>query len=296
MSSHRLPDDFNRFLATSSNVIEDPGANGTFDLSACPMFGIATIASGTRKLPDNMPLGTKFFVYATGSVTITTQAAVTMASLTTGQIAEFTARTSTTWNVVIHSTSAATSVNTTLTTSYGFIPIPLTQWRETGTNDTLAVVPGAGLGAGGVLGTDSTPALEYVNGDTDSSLRILYAAAGAQPIVTQVMLPLDMDTTQPMYFKAAGIMGGTADAPVLSLDTYFRDYTGTVSAKIEDDTTAFSDTADIATATIAASDIPDVNEGVPQWATIEVTPGAHGTDSLAIYGTYIQYTKKLLSA
>lgn len=97
MSSHRLPDDFNRFLATSGNVVADPGSNGTFDLTACPMFGMATIASGTRKLPDNMPLGTKFYVYATGSVTITNAAGTTVLVLAAEQIGEFTAKTSTTW-------------------------------------------------------------------------------------------------------------------------------------------------------------------------------------------------------
>lgn len=97
MSSHRLPDDFNRFLATSGNVIADPDASGTFDLTACPMFGLATIASGTRKLPDNMPVGTLFFVYATGSVTITNVAGTTIGTLGSGNIGVFVARTSTSW-------------------------------------------------------------------------------------------------------------------------------------------------------------------------------------------------------
>lgn len=97
MSSHRLPDDFNRFLATSSNIIQDPGSGGTFDLAAAPMFGLATITSGTRVLPDNMPVGTLFFVYATGSVTLNTAAAVTTATLSTGNVAICLATSSTTW-------------------------------------------------------------------------------------------------------------------------------------------------------------------------------------------------------
>ncbi len=300
MSSHRLPDDFNRFLATSSNIIQDPGSGGTFDLEACPMFGVATIASGTRVLPDNMPLGTKFFVYATGSVTINTVAAVTMASLTSGQIGEFTARTSTTWNVVIHSTTGALSLNQaikTLTTSYGYVPIPLTAWREVVTNDIADAGVGAADSSGGVLATDTTPALEYINGDTNSSLRLLWAAGNADPLVCQVILPADLDETQPIYFKAVGVMSGVTNAPVIDLDTYFTELTGGGMAKVEDATSAFSDAIGVQTATIAASDFASlVNNNTPLFATIEITPGSHGTDTLAIYGTYLQYTKTLLTA
>jgi hypothetical protein len=302
MSSHRLPDDFNRFLATSSNVISDPGSGGTFDLQPCPMFGFATIASGTRVLPDNMPAGTKFFVYATGSVTINTAAAVTMASLTSGQIGEFTARTATTWNVIIHSTTGALSLNQvtqTLTTSYGYVPIPLTAWREVTSNDISDAGVGAADSSGGVLATDTTPALEYINGDTNSSLRLFWTntADNRDPVVCQVVLPADLDETQPIYFKAVGVMSGVTNAPVLDLDTYFTELTGGGMTKVEDATGALSDAVGVVSATIAASDFASlVNNNTPLFATIELTPGTHSTDSIAIYGTYLQYTKTLLTA
>lgn len=275
-----------------------PASGGTFDLGGRDRC-IFTVGAGTYLLPDNVPAGVTVYVYSTGSATITTQAPVTMASLTAGQIGEFTSRTATTWNAAVHVTTSATSLNgvvTSLTSTYGIIPIPLTHWREVTSNDISDAGVGAADSSGGVLATDTTPALEYVNGDTDSSLRILWAASGADPLVTQIMLPMDMDTTQPMYFYAAGLMGGATDTPVLSLDTYFRDSSGTVSAKIEDDTSAFSDAADLVFATIAATDVPDVTFGSPQWATIEVTPGAHTNDTLAIYGTYVRYSKKLLTS
>lgn len=299
MSSHRIPDDFNRFLATSSNVIADPGSGGTFDLTSCPMYGWASIASGTRKVPDNMPAGTVFYVYATGSVTITTQASVTMASLTSGQVAELTARTATTWNVVIHATTSATSLNaaiTSLTTQYGFIHIPLTSWREVVSNDTAALATAGTTGSGGVLATDTTPTLEYVNGDTDSTLRMLWATSNVDPIVTQIMLPSDCDISAGIAFKAVGIMSGSSNAPVLSLDTYFYAGAAVVTTKVEDDTTAFGPALSTVTASIATGDIPSTAAGVPVFATIEVTPGAHATDTLQITGTWIQYTKKLLTA
>lgn len=76
--------------------IADPGSAGTFDLKG-KTDCYAIIASGTRVLPNSIPLGVNFRVYATGSVTITSVAAVTIATLTTGQFADFTPLTSTTW-------------------------------------------------------------------------------------------------------------------------------------------------------------------------------------------------------
>lgn len=298
MGAHNDTANDYKLFADGTQTIADPGSGGTFNLRGIDR-GVTTIASGTRKLPDNIPFGVSLTVYASGSVTITTQASVTMASLTAGQVAVFTARTATTWNVVVHATTSATSLNgvlTALTSTYGVVPIPLTQWREVVSNDIAALGTAGTTGSGGVLATDTTPALEYVSGDTDSSLRLLWAAGNTDALVTQIMLPFDMDTTQPIYFYAAGLMGGASNTPVLSLDTYFRDASGTVSSKIEDDTGAFADVAVDVFATIAAADVPDVNFGQPQWATIEITPGAHGTDTLAVYGTYIRYTKKLATS
>jgi len=274
---------------TKNNVIQDPGTGGTFVQNGMA-YGTATVGAGTYKLPDG---GLPQYVQASGAVTVTSYGGTTIVVLSSGQKALFEPLSSTTWCCTVLATG---NVATTLTSSLGAVPIPLTSWRETGTDDTLAVVPGAGLGAGGVLGTDSTPALEYVNGDTDSSLRILWAASGAQPIVAQVMIPFDCDTTQPILFKVSGLMSGATNTPVLSLDTYYRDGGGSVSAKIEDNTSALSDAVETVTATIAASDFPAVSSGVPVFATIEVTPGSHTTDTLAIYGTYLQYTKKLLAS
>jgi len=294
MGAHNDTANDYQLFNTGEQTILDPGSGGTFNLRGRDR-GIATIASGTRKLPDNMPRGVSITVYATGSVTITTQASVTMATLTAGQLATFTARTSTTWNVVVHSTTGALSLNqaiTTLTTSYGYVPIPMTLWRETPSNNIPATAA-----IGGTLTSDSNPSLAFANGDTNSSLRINWPANGVDPISVQVVIPADIDATQPIYFKAVGLMSGTSNTPVLSLDTYFTELTGGGMTKIEDDTSAFSDAVGVVTATIAAADFSSlVTNATPLMVTIEATPGAHATDTLTLYATYLQYTRKLLTA
>lgn len=280
---------------TNNHTIQDPGTGGTFKQDNVA-FGLATVGAGTYILPDN---GLPMYVQATGAVVITSAASVTIATLSSGQVALFVPLTSTTWAATIFDTGSTASLKeleTVATSTYGVIPIPLMQWREVVSNDVAVLATAGTTGSGGTLATDTTPTLEYVNGDTDSSLRILWATSNVDPLVTQVMLPMDLDTTQPILFCAAGVMSGATNTPVLSLDTYFKDAGGTATTKIEDDTAAFSDTVDLKIATIAASDVPDVTFGFPQWATIEITPGAHANDTLTLYGTYLRYTKKLLTA
>lgn len=265
-------------------------SGGTLDLQSKSQVCFE-LAAGTYKVP-NAARFTEVIVYASGAVTLTLVGGTTIVTIASGDVVRLTASSTSAWKVASH-----TNVIKTLTTSYGYVPIPLTQWREVTTNDISDAGVGAADSSGGVLATDTTPALEYINGDTNSSLRLLWAASNVDPLVCQVVLPADLDETQPIYFKAVGVMSGTSNTPVLSLDTYFTELAGGGMTKIEDDTSAFTDAVDVQTATIAASDFSSlVANNTPLFATIEITPGAHGTDTLAIYGTYLQYTKTLLTA
>lgn len=284
---------------TNNNLIEDVATGGTFTFNGRSHVTCISVAAGTKKLPD-AGIGTEATFTAAGAVTLTNSAGTTVQTLASGDTVtvKVTSRTSagvSTWKLTESSTLK--NIQTTLTTSYGYVHIPLTAWREVVTNDISDAAVGAADSSGGVLATDTTPALEYINGDTNSSLRLLWAASNVDPLACQVLIPADLDETQPIYFKAVGVMSGATNAPVLSLDTYFTELTGGGMTKIEDDTSAFSDAVGVVTATIAASDFSSlVNNNTPLFATIEITPGAHGTDTLAVYGTYLQYTKTLLTA
>lgn len=162
----------------------------------------------------------------------------------------------------------------------GFIPVPLTQWREVGSNDIQALE-----NHGGILAKDSTPILEYTNGDTDSALRLRFAANDVNPIVAQTPLPPDLDTDQALEIHFRAAMAGATNSPVVSADSYFNEG----DTKVEDDSAAVSGTSVAEKViTIAAADIP----AGAQTLTVELTPGAHGTDALYIYATWIEYTRK----
>src|SRR5688572_24711495 len=82
--------------------VADPGANGTFSLpNSLGVHFTATIASGTRKLPDNRTIGCVVSVPASGAVTITNQAGATVATLAANEVAKCVAISSTVWVAVV---------------------------------------------------------------------------------------------------------------------------------------------------------------------------------------------------
>lgn len=176
-------------------------------------------------------------------------------------------------------TGAVTAVKLSSTLKTGFLPVPLTSLREVFTNAITNVA-----GNGGVLASDTTPILQFTNGDTDSALRLAWAASNSDPLIFQVPLPPDLDGTAvvEVHFRAA--MAGATDTPVISADSYFDEG----DTKVEDDSAAVTGTSYAEyTITIAAADVPDT----AQTMTVELTPGAHTTDILYMTAVWVEYTR-----
>lgn len=157
------------------------------------------------------------------------------------------------------------------------IPIPLGSLREVSSNNFINAA-----GNGGLLATDTTPIIEFTNGDTDSAVRLRWAAANVDAVALQVPIPLDYDEATAITLRAVAAMGGAADTPVIDIDTFFD----VGDTKVEDATGAITGTTVAAyTATIAAADIPAGAKTV----SIELTPAAHGTDTLLLYSLELEY-------
>ena len=158
-----------------------------------------------------------------------------------------------------------------------FHPVPLESLRETTSND----IPAAGSDAnGGLLAKDTTPNLEFTNGDTDSAIRLDWAASNADPVTFSVPLPPHLDTSKDLTIYVLAAMAGATDIPVLDFDTFF----GKGDTKVSDASAAVTGTSvAVYPVTIAASDIPKA------WVdyftmSVEITPAAHTTDVLYVYG------------
>lgn len=172
-----------------------------------------------------------------------------------------------------------TAVKLSSTLITGFVPVPLTAVREISSN----AIPNAAAN-GGLLASDSTPILNTTNGDTDSALRLAWAASNSDPIIFQVPLPPDLDEASnvEVHFRAA--MAGATDTPVISADSFFNEG----DTKVEDDSAAVTGTSYAEyTITIAAADVP----AGAQTLSCELTPGAHTTDILYMTAIWVEYTR-----
>jgi hypothetical protein len=164
----------------------------------------------------------------------------------------------------------------------GFLPMPLTALREL----AAGAVPNA-AGNGGLLASDTTPVLNTLNGDTDGAFAVTWAASNSDAVGFQIPLPPDhAGGNVTIRFRAK--MGGATDTPVISADSYFDEG----DTKVEDDSGAVTGTTwseyDI---TIAAADVPDNARTL----SVELTPGAHTTDTLAISAVWVEYEKLTLA-
>jgi autotransporter adhesin len=160
----------------------------------------------------------------------------------------------------------------------GHIDISLYTVRELATG-----TPGNIAANGGLLASDTTPILAAVNGDTNGRQRVHWAASNSDAIGFQITLPKDIDCHQPVYVKFLANMAGATDTPVISADSYFDNGT-----KVEDDSGAVTGTGEGEyTITIAAADVPHNARSL----SVELTPGAHTTDALYVYGLWVEYTR-----
>ena len=172
-----------------------------------------------------------------------------------------------------------TAAKLSATLQTGFVPVPLTSVREISSN----AIPNAAAN-GGLLASDSTPILNTTNGDTDSAVRLAWAASNNDPIIFQVPLPPDLDEASAVEVHLRAAMAGATDTPVISADSYFNEG----DTKVEDDSAAITGTSYAEyTITIAAADVP----AGAQTLTCELTPGAHTTDILYMTAIWVEYTR-----
>lgn len=161
----------------------------------------------------------------------------------------------------------------------GFIPLPLINWREVGTNDIQNLAA-----HGGILAKDSTPILEFINLDTDSAIRMNWAASDSNAVTIQTPLPPDLDVTADLVIHLRAAMEGATDTPVIDADTFFNE----ADTKVEDASAAITGTSYAEyTITIAAADVP----AGAQTMSVELTPAAHTTDALYVTAIWIEYTR-----
>jgi hypothetical protein len=164
----------------------------------------------------------------------------------------------------------------------GFIPLNITTLREAVTN----AIPNTAAN-GGLLASDTTPVLERVNGATDKALRVKWAASNSDEVqFGPVMMPPDLDEATDLTIHLLAAMGGATDTPTIDVQVF--DGLG--------DTEMGGATAAITGTTIAEYSVTIANANVAGaplgFLNIALVPGAHTTDTLLLYGAWIEYSRK----
>jgi hypothetical protein len=174
-----------------------------------------------------------------------------------------------------------------LVTVQGFLPVPLTAFREL----AAGVFPDI-AGNGGVLASDTTPILTNIaDGD---AMRIAWAAGNTDQICAQVILPPDCDGTKDVVVHfLASKDANVNNACHLDGEAYFG----------ESDADCFPAAAAANllvqakgeyTATILAANVPDTQADANM--TLVVMPEAHAADVVYLHACWIEYGKKILTS
>jgi hypothetical protein len=173
-----------------------------------------------------------------------------------------------------------------LTTAQGFLPVPLTAFRElsAGVVQNLAA-------HGGILASDSTPILTCI-GDGDA-LRVAWAAGNTDQIAASLILPPDCDGAKDVVVHfLASKDANVNNACHMDGEAYFG----------ESDVDCFPAAAAANllvqakgeyTATILAADVPDTQANANM--TLVVMPEAHAADVVYLHACWIEYSKKILT-
>lgn len=164
----------------------------------------------------------------------------------------------------------------------GFIPLDLASLREITSNDIGNIAAN-----GGLLATDSTPALERINGATDKGLRVRWAAANVDEVqFATVPMPPDLDESKNVTVHLLARMSGATDTPTINVEAW----DGIGDTEMGGNTAALSATLAELTVTLAAANITGHPLG---FLNINLIPAAHGTDALDLFAAWVEYTKKV---
>jgi len=143
---------------------------------------------------------------------------------------------------------------------------------------------------GGLLASDSVPALARVNAATDKALRVVWAATEVDEIqFPPVPKPADLDAGSDVIVRLMISKGTNTDTAAV-IDVQAWDGIG--------DTEMGGNTPALAVATLAEYAVTLANANIaaaPGFLNIGIVPGAHANDIIYLYSALLEYTQKLLA-
>ena len=167
----------------------------------------------------------------------------------------------------------------------GFVMMDITSLREIASNDIQNLAA-----FGGILATNSDPALVRLNGATDKSLMVEWATSNVDEVqFPPVPMPPDLDETSDVTVHILIRMSGGTDA-LVTIDIQAWDGIG--DTEMGGATGVITSTLAEHVITLGNADISGNPAGV---LNIGLVPGGtlHTVDTIQLMGAWIEYTKKL---
>jgi len=174
-----------------------------------------------------------------------------------------------------------------LKSAQSFIPLDICAFREISANAIQNLAA-----HGGILGSDSTPVLERVDGATDRALRIRWAADDVAEIAyPPIPLPPDLNPAANVIVHLMLARSGATDdcqIDVLALENGVGAYAADVEMGGKTAALATTNVTE-ATSVLSASGIA----GHPSLLNLSLLPDAHAADAIYLFGGWIEFTRML---
>ena len=253
-------------------------ADGTHEITAAGAFAVdATLYGAADGKVDDAASGSAIgkaveAATADGDIVETVEFAVlstTAANVSIADAGNHTAQTTT--------EAALQELYQHLLSVQNFIPVSLESLIETDGTNLVAR-----------LGIGTTPVLDMAGGDADSSLEVNWVASNNDAVLFQVSLPPSLDVAADLVIHFRAKSGGATDTPTIASDAFFNEG----DTKIEDVSSALGAAFAENTITIDAGDIP----AGAQTLTVELTPGAHTTDTVVLSALWIEHKNSILTS
>jgi len=253
-------------------------ADGTHEITAAGAFAVdATLYGAADGKVDDAASGSAIgkaveAATADGDIVETVEFAVlstTAANVSIADAGNHTAQTTT--------EAALQELYQHLLSVQNFIPVSLESLIETDGTNLVAR-----------LGIATTPVLDMAGGDADSSLEVNWVASNNDAVLFQVSLPPSLDVSADLVIHFRAKSGGATDTPTISSDAFFNEG----DTKVEDVSSALGAAFAENTITIANGDIP----AGAQTLTVELTPGAHTTDTVVLSALWIEHKNSILTS
>lgn len=170
---------------------------------------------------------------------------------------------------------------TSAVTGQGWIDLPLTAFRLVDANNLV----GNAAANGGLLASDTAPPL----GGTSKAQTITWATGSVPPISVQTSVPPDFDKSANASLDLI-VSSGTTDAASISVQAIW-DQTAAVTYAA-DDSASKSATAHKVSVAFLSADMP----AQPLLLGVMLTPPAHATNAIALWGARLNYKRKVLTS